>query len=270
MLLPATTRPGEPYDDLAELYGRMLGQWGLEMMHVTQIVGGMQSQQKHGGQEGVRFVPLPRARQAEAVRFLNERAFVTPSFVINPDILRRIEVVGIVDRVKTAQQRVLTSLLSVPRLARLIEQEAIDGAKAYAAPDLLGDVRKGVWTELSAAAVKVDPYRRNLQRVYLDLFGERLNGRAPVVDDARAFLRGELRALDAQVRAAQGKAGDAATRLHLADVRDQIAKTLDPKLPMAPAAGAAGGPALSFDEDLEQWLKVDELSCWPDYAIRGR
>jgi Met-zincin len=26
MLLPATSHPGEPYDDLDELYGRMLGQ----------------------------------------------------------------------------------------------------------------------------------------------------------------------------------------------------------------------------------------------------
>jgi hypothetical protein len=39
MLLPATTgKPGEPYDDLAELYGRMLGQWALEMNHVAAIV----------------------------------------------------------------------------------------------------------------------------------------------------------------------------------------------------------------------------------------
>src|SRR5574338_725233 len=35
MLLPATTHSGEPFDDLEELYARMLGQWTLELNHVT-------------------------------------------------------------------------------------------------------------------------------------------------------------------------------------------------------------------------------------------
>jgi hypothetical protein len=40
LLLPAaTTKTGEPYDDLAELYGRMLRQWTVEMNHVAAIVG---------------------------------------------------------------------------------------------------------------------------------------------------------------------------------------------------------------------------------------
>src|SRR6185503_15253057 len=46
MLLTATAKPGEPYDDLEELYGRMLGQWATELNHVAAIVGGFNSQQK--------------------------------------------------------------------------------------------------------------------------------------------------------------------------------------------------------------------------------
>ena len=47
MLLPATTtRPGEPYDELADMYGRLLGQWTLELNHVAAIVGGVTSQEK--------------------------------------------------------------------------------------------------------------------------------------------------------------------------------------------------------------------------------
>ncbi|HEU4770164.1 MAG TPA: zinc-dependent metalloprotease, partial [Pyrinomonadaceae bacterium] len=75
LLLPATSVPGEPYDDLEELYGRMLGQWATELNHVTGIVGGFNSQQKHGGQDGVRFVMVPKDRQQAAVRFLHENAF---------------------------------------------------------------------------------------------------------------------------------------------------------------------------------------------------
>jgi hypothetical protein len=260
MLLTATAQPGEPYDDTEELYGRMLGQWATELNHVTGIVGGFNSQQKHAGQDGVRFTIVPRERQAAAVKFLNDNAFATPAWAIKPDILRRIEPNGQLDRVRAAQQRVLNSLLSNARMSRLIEQSAMDGAAAYQPTDFLADVQNGVWSELAAPQVRVDPYRRNLQRAYIDLLADKLNGRAPVTDDYRGLVRAELRALDAKLAKAAG--ADKATAAHLADARDQIAKALDPKFqPPAPAAPA--GP-FGFADDF------NPLSCWPDYAVRRR
>ena len=82
------------------------------------------------------------------MQFLNANAFTTPSWAINPDILRRIEPVGVLDRIRTGQQRVLNSLLSSARIARLVEQETIDGAAAYRPVDFLADVRKGIWSEV--------------------------------------------------------------------------------------------------------------------------
>ena len=62
MLMTATAwHAGEPYDDLAEVYGRMLGQWMMEMNHVAEIVGGFNSQEKVVGQEGRLFTPVPRS-----------------------------------------------------------------------------------------------------------------------------------------------------------------------------------------------------------------
>ena len=85
MLLTATTtRTGEPYDDLDEVYARMLGQWATEMNHVAAIVGGFSSQQKNVGQQGVLFKPIPKDRQASAVRFLNDNAFQTPALGDQP------------------------------------------------------------------------------------------------------------------------------------------------------------------------------------------
>ena len=53
MLVPATTgEKGANYDDLSEIYGRMLGQWSREMNHVGNIVGGFDSQERHIGQSG--------------------------------------------------------------------------------------------------------------------------------------------------------------------------------------------------------------------------
>ena len=264
MLLTATaTKTGEPYDDLDEVYGRMLGQWATELNHVAAIVGGFNSQQKNIGQQGVLFKPIAREKQAGAVKFLNENAFQTPTWAINPEILRRIEPVGVLDRVRTGQQRVLTSLLSSARIARLVEQEALDGAAAYRPLDFLADLRKGVWSEFyGGAPVKVDAYRRNLQRAYIEALGDRINGRTAAVDDARAFFRGELKTLDADLRAATARTSDRATRLHIDDVRTQIARALDP----AVQESAAARPATAADGLFD--VTVDPQSCWVDYSIR--
>jgi hypothetical protein len=267
MLLPATSHMGEPYDDLEELYARMLGQWTIELNHVTGIVGGFNSQQKHSGQDGVRFVIVPKERQVAAVRFLNENAFATPSWAVKPEILRRIEPAGALARVNLAQERVLNSLLSNTRFDRLVEQEAIDGAAAYKPADFMSDVRRGIWSELEGGPVRIDVYRRNLQNSYIDLLSNKLNVRPAVTDDYRALIKAELRDLSAAINVAMPRAVDRQTRAHLADVRDQIAKALDPKF-AAPASATPTFTVFGFDEESESnpW----SLDCWPDYAIRIR
>jgi hypothetical protein len=285
LLLPATTaKNGETYEDLAELYGRMLGQWTLEVNHVAAIVGGFNTQEKYVGQEGVVFSPVPKPRQMEAVKFLNENAFATPMWAIDAQILRRIEPIGALSRVRNAQNSVLTNLLSSPRFARLVEQEAIDGAAAYTPSEFLADVRKGVWRELDAPQVKIDAYRRNLQRAYLDLVNTKLNGPGPVAPanlpqgfpvatftasgDEKPFYRAELKGLNSAIGAALAKAPDRETRAHLEGARDQIAKILDPKF--ATPSAAAGGAVRAAGDQLDPFLSPpDQLgTCWPDYVIR--
>lgn len=294
MLMPATTastQTGEPFDDLEELYGRMLGQWATELSHVAAIVGGFNSQQKHVGQSGVRFTPLPRERQAAAVKFLNENAFETPDFAIRPEILRRIEPVGVLDRVRAAQQRVLNALLNPARLGRLVEQSALDGKSAYKPIEFLGDLRHGIWRELSASdaaggSITIDAYRRNLQRTYVDTLRDRIRARDTAPGDARALFKGELRALDRDIRAALARKPERMTALHLDDVRDQIARALDPKMEgtgaaPAPAAGQrssdglrtqAGDAAFNDDAVGESSDAMDPFAtdrgCWHDYGIR--
>ena len=242
-LLPATTHEGESYDELKEMYGRMMGQWATELTHVTQVVGGFDSQEKHGGQDGVRFTIVSKERQAEAVKFLNDNAFATPKWAINTEILRRIEPVGTMDRIAGDQQRVLNSLMSNVRLKRLIEQAAIDGPKAYQPTQFFADVRNGIWKELNSGTVVIDPYRRNLQRNYIELLGEKLNGRQQVDDDARALIRGELEAVRDMINAALPKTTDKTSKLHLEDMKDQIGKELDPKFiePTDPNAAPGAG-----------------------------
>src|SRR5688572_6924553 len=223
MLLTATTtEPGEPYEELTDVYGRLVAQWTLEMNHVSSLVGGFLSQQRHIGQDGVRFTPVPRARQAEALQFLLANAFATPSFLIKPELLRRIEPAGALNRVRNAQSAVMNSLLQTARIERLIEQSALDGTAAYAPVQFLTDLRRGIWSSLATPGRAIDPFRRNVQIVYLDTFDNRLKGAVAPVAAVRALLRGELRTLRGQVVAAAASTIDRASRLHLEDSRDRI------------------------------------------------
>src|SRR5580658_3870381 len=209
MLMPATTAAtGEPYEDLSELYGRMLGQWTLEMNHVAAIVGGFDSQTKYVGQEGRLFTPVAKQRQQLAMKFLAENAFATPRWAIDPEILRRIEPTGVLNRIRNAQSSVLSNLLSSPRFARLVEQQAVDGPSAYAPEDFLATARRAVWRELDSDHVRIDAYRRNLQRAWLDLANTKVNTNPLPVElaaliggsgDEKPFYRAELRTLNAQI-----------------------------------------------------------------------
>jgi hypothetical protein len=275
ILLEATsTRAGDPYRELSEVYARLVAQWTLEMNHVTPLVGGLLSQQKHVGQEGVRFTAVPRARQIEAVQFLLANAFATPSFLVKPELLRRIEPSGVTNRIRSAQASIMNGLLQGDRILRLVEQAALDGASAYTPTQFLTDLRRGVWSELRTPGRAIDPFRRNTHRVYLETIDNRLNGGAEPPAEVRGLLRGELRTLRAQVVAAMPSAIDRASRLHLEDVRDQIDEILDPRA-MRPRGAGRGGIVIlnglqqdgwEFDFDNDPFLKTPD-TCWPDYAI---
>jgi hypothetical protein len=275
MLLDATsTATGEPYRELTEVYARLVAQWTLEMNHVTPLVGGVLSQQKHVGQTGVRFTIVPRARQIEAVQFLLANAFATPRFLVKPELLRRIEPSGVSNRIRSAQTSVMNGLLQTDRLVRLVEQSALDGAAAYTAVQFLTDVRRGIWSELATPARPIDSFRRNTQRAYLETVDNRLNGGAEPPPEVRGLLRGELRALRAQVVAAIPAVTDRASRLHLEDVRDQVDEILDPRAMRQRGGAGRGGvvilgaqdPNWRFDFDNDPFLQRAE-DCWPDYAI---
>ena len=279
-LVPATTgERGSNYDDLSEIYGRMLGQWATELNHVANIVGGFDSQEKHVGQIGPRFTPVPAARQREAVRFLNANAFATPTWAIDKDIVRRIEPIGTLNRIRNAQDRVLNSLLSSARFARIAEQNAIDGNTSYPAGEFLADVRKGIWGEVDAPKVSIDAYRRNLQRAYLEIANNKLNASVQAAPqgvprgfanlfvtsgDERGYYRAELRTIQSQVSRAIARASDRDTRVHLEAVRDEITKILNPDKDGVERATASAN--LQAMELLE--LYYNPTSCWPDYEIK--
>ena len=258
MLIPATEKEGESYDQLDEIYGRLVGQWTREMGHVAAIVGGVNAQQKAGGQAGVLFTVVPKERQKAALDFLQANAFLTPKFLIMPEVFHRIEAEGALARLRNAQQSPLNALLSTTRIARMVEQEAIDGEKAYKPSDYLGDLRRGLFRELNDATINTDALRQNLQQGFVQMSGDRVN--ATTTDAVvRSLLRAELKNLSADLQRSQTKPATPAVRAHLEDLRDHIGKILDPKFQPAVTGGGLLPIRRGFYDPA-----VDPELCWID------
>ncbi len=249
MVLEATTSEKlDDYDLLNDMYGRVIGQWALEMSHVSVMVGGVYRHEKYPDQPGVIHTAVPRARQAEAVRFLLDNVFTTPTWMLDTAILRRVEPTGSVERIRARQAAVLTDLLLDSKLSRLVEQQAFatPASPAYSIADLLGDLHRGIFSELSAARPSVDPYRRNVQRLWVDQMDRLINTPLqpqlppgfggfpgfvpppPRPADARALARADLVALDAQLRASLLRTTNVETRAHFQDLRARIDRVLNP------------------------------------------
>lgn len=245
MLMTATTKPTEDNSDLDEMYGRLVSQWRREMGHVANVVGGTTSQEKYGSQPGIRFAPLPRERQRGAIAFLNENVFATPTFFLDPAILRRIEPDGAMARIRTAQAGVLSALFGNTRLNRMVEFGAMGSKDAYTVDQMLSDLHRGIWSELSSPTVRIDAFRQNLQYEYISQLGAKINPapvtpnpnipaafafmQAPPADQARALMRADLMELDSQLRSAQSRAADVQTRAHIIEARHRIQLILYPE-----------------------------------------
>ena len=235
---------GEDFSDVAEIYNGIVGQWRTELGHVTRIIGGVNRTTKATSQAGDVYVPVSGARQRAAMSFLQANAFATPTWLIDPSVLRKIESSGSIDRIGNAQLAVLGAVVSNDRMARMVELDALPtNGDRYTLPTMLTELRRGVWSEIYAGK-SIDAYRRRLQRGYLEAMASKINpAPAPAlppgfgfnalspraVADFRGLLRAEMIDLSRELAAASTRTSDRTSRAHLDDARDQIRKMLDPK-----------------------------------------
>ena len=166
-LMKWTTKDGETYSELGYMYGQVLGQFGRYMGHVSNNIGGIYQYYKTSDQDGAVYTHVKKSRQQNCMNFLHSQLFETPKWMINKEILNKIEFAGITNRIRSTQSRTLNSLLDFGKMARLIENEAINGKNAYSLIEMMTDLRKGIFNEVYKNKT-IDVYRRNLQLAYLD------------------------------------------------------------------------------------------------------
>jgi hypothetical protein len=244
-LIAWTTKPGDDYAELREVYEEAVGRWAGYMGHVATVIGGVQVDLKTADQAGAVFSVVPRARQKAALAFLSDNVFTTPGWLRPQEIISRI---GPSTVLSARQTGVVTSLLSSARLGRLAEAERYDPANAYPLPEYMSDLKRAVW-----GGAATDANRRQLQRVYLQRLDALINppavpagapgggggggvqplsfATAPNVpqSDLPALARAQLREIQRDARASATSTTSAMVRAHWSDIADRVTAILEPK-----------------------------------------
>lgn len=246
-LLNWTKQPTEGFASLDEMYTQIVTQFGRYLGHVAKNVGGIYETPKIVEQGSAVYEYTPKATQKEAVNFISQQLFTTPTWLINNDIFNRTgENPQIV--IANRQETIINRLVNTNTFSKLYAMESALGNNAYKTTELMDDLRRTVFSEIYSKKA-TDVYRRNLQKMFV----ERIIGLLPSATpqssgtggitivfqvspslsvkntDTYSILKGTLRTLRTDMRSALPGITDNITKLHLQDLIDRISQAIDVK-----------------------------------------
>jgi len=251
----------------------LLEQYGIALNLGVKYIGGQYQSRNHRGQPeaGDPLVPVPAAKQREALAFIADRGFAAKAFTVSPALLNRLAPdrwshwgvadnfgvwtgprldYNLNDKALAIQTGLLNAMLSPNLLARLREAEN-RSPEAFRMSDYMDRLTRALWGEVgggSASAMKAldgPTTRREVQRAYVDRLSQMVvSPPQGLPDDARALARLQLTRVDARAaRALQGETamGDY-TRAHLLETRARIKRALDASRQADVSRAGGGGP----------------------------
>jgi Met-zincin/Domain of unknown function (DUF5117)/Domain of unknown function (DUF5118) len=246
--LPVWTKEeADTYENLDDMYTQLVGQFSRYVNHVTKNVGGIYETFKSIEQPGDVYEPTPKTIQEQSVIFLQKQLFETPYWLLDKNILNKISNPSSSEMFANTQGSILSSLLSSSRLFRMeAMSDRFGKGTAYGPEDLVTDLEKGLWKELGIT-LAIDPFRRNLQKQYVDILISLMNPAQPVFPagvprglivlfgadikntDIPSIARGHLTALRNRIFASANTSTDKLSKYHLLDMAERIRQALNPK-----------------------------------------
>ncbi|MBO5563731.1 MAG: zinc-dependent metalloprotease [Bacteroidales bacterium] len=215
---------GDLYANLSRMYEALVGQYNRYLGHVAANIGGRYVTNRSIEQPGAKYAAVPKERQQEALRFLDENLFRKPAWLVEVPYI-----FNLTDRPDSYLYNLVNNvvspavLLNVGKLDRL-EQFAQYDASNYAPGEYLSDLTGLVFSELEKGR-SVDSYRRYLQRRFVTSALEVVGSDASASSDARTLLLAQLQEI--QKKARKAKAPDSVTKAHWQAIAQQIAKALE-------------------------------------------
>ncbi len=225
-----TSSKTNDYEDLIELNDELLSAWSRYVGHVTTSIGGVYEQYAKPNQKILTYVPVSKATQQTALKWLLANAFSNVDWLVNREVVTH-HMAGYMDRIRSLQASPLNRILSFETFARL-DNSALAASNTYKPIELCQDLRQGLWSELSTGT-KPDGFRRNLQKAYIERM-KYLMSEQPVPSpmnrevynvaqsDVRSIVRGELNSLLSALQVAKSKYTDKEASYHVADCIERI------------------------------------------------
>jgi hypothetical protein len=128
-LMEWTLQPNDDYTDLNELYGELTGVYRRYINHVHSIIGGVnKTQHTTNQQDVVTYKSVEKAKQIEALAFLNTHVWETQAWLMQPQLISEIKSEGILLNLQNLQRSAMTRLLATKNLNRLLStQNTLEG-----------------------------------------------------------------------------------------------------------------------------------------------
>jgi len=229
-LLVWTKEPNKDYSSSTKMYSQIVTQFGRYMMHVTKNVAGIYNTPKRVEQPGAVNEFVPAATQKEALAFLDIQLFNTPIWLINKDIVEKLDI-NPVSSIGSIHRSVIQRLISKSTFDKMLQDEAYNWNKAFTPLQLLDILKKSIWSELGTGKA-LDIYRRNLQKAYIAALADLVDNSTPTgsrtTSDAAGIARVHLLTLKAEIAKAS-VISSGVTKAHFVDLLAQITTKLDPK-----------------------------------------
>jgi hypothetical protein len=239
-LIPATTRLGEDYEALERTYYTLLSQRSRYIESVVKMIGGVRETRYLGGRGGDTFTRTSPKEQRAAMRYLLDEALITPKWLVDPNLLNRFAMLDVTAPVVNAQKRILTDMLQPIRFRVLEDVEFLTPGAGLSSSAYLQSIQKSIFRETTMPQPKVDIYRRELQRDYIEHL-KAFSGEAQrfknfnfmfsamltdLMIDLRPAAMDGLKSLQSILTSAEKRATDTASRQHFAQLLREVEKTL--------------------------------------------
>jgi hypothetical protein len=215
------------YEDLNELYREMLSVWSRYVGHVAGNIGGVYEFNKKPSQSGNIYVPVTKSKQKESLDWVLQNVFKTQKWLLDKNILNKIEETGYLKMIAKYQNRSLKTLLNTKTLERMINAQVIQ-ENNFTAIDMVSALRKGIFSE-TYVTKNVDVYRRNLQKSFISRMKSLMNDTSIENTDISSIIRGELKTLKHLLNSASKRAINKITKYHYKDAVVMIETIIDPK-----------------------------------------
>lgn len=234
-------KPGQRYQKLYDVFQFGWSAYSQAANLAGKYVGGLYFRRHHVGDPGgkIPFEVVPADQQRKAIEFINKNVFAADAFDLPADLHNKLAPELYQDFLWSSNSQIdypfhqavnavyntaLNRLYSPMVVGRLLNNvvRVPRGADRYTMLDLFNDVRRGIWSELTAGT-SVNSFRRQLQLMHLNkLLSIYLSNPAVYPSDARSLAANDLDIIEAAAGRVAAGGGDEMTRVHCKEVVRQI------------------------------------------------